>query len=106
MIELTVHPHPDEDSYFQVSWTDGEPVILAIFDVYLDLIPFMVARQLLQRGYRDDVERLLVVRLTGADYELMRAPLGQVAAKPLVNTTPVTRPTHSIYRRRGTAPND
>jgi hypothetical protein len=41
-------------------------------------------------GY--DVDRQLIVKLQGSDRELMRAPLGVVAATPLLNTDkPVPR---------------
>jgi hypothetical protein len=67
-------------------------------DTWLDLIPYMVARRLLEQGNNPD--QLLIVRLRGADFDLMRAPLGVVAATPLLNIDkPVSKPTHCIYRR-------
>jgi hypothetical protein len=60
---------------------------------WLDLIAYMVARKLLHEG-RYDVERQLIVRLQGSDRELMRAPLGVVAATSLLNTDPVTDSTY------------
>jgi hypothetical protein len=55
-------------------------------------MPFLIARSLLSQGY--NAKRLLIVRLEGADYEMQRAPLGAVAATPLVNTgAPVSEPT-------------
>jgi hypothetical protein len=45
---------------------------------------------------------LLVVRLHGADYELMRAPLGAAAAPPLVNfAPPVKEPAPAMGLRHG-----
>jgi hypothetical protein len=52
---------------------------------WLDLVAYMVARKLLDEGGYD-VDRQLIVKLQGADRELMRAPLGVVAATPLLNT--------------------
>lgn len=56
------------------------------------------ARFLLSQGYNS--QRLLIVRLQGADYELLRAPLGAAAAMPKVNVTaPVSQGTRSIFQR-------
>jgi hypothetical protein len=96
--ELMVEPQPESCCCYQVRWCDGEPdsVMLAnIPEPWLDLIPFMVARRLLEQGSNPD--RLLIVRLCGADFDLMRAPLGVVAAPPLLDK-PVTRPAHCLYR--------
>jgi hypothetical protein len=57
---------------------------------WLDIISFMIARKLVDEGGYD-VERELVVRLQGSDRDLMHAPLGIVAATPLLNTKPVTQ---------------
>jgi hypothetical protein len=98
--ELMVEEQPDSWCCYHVRWCDGEPdsVMLAnIPEAWLDLIPFMAARRLLEQGSNPD--RLLIVRLHGADFDLMRAPLGVVAAPPLLNVDrPVTRPTHCLYR--------
>jgi hypothetical protein len=100
-IELTVFPaHPDDSCWvYKVCWNDGDVLIRDIPETVLDLIPFIVARKLLSQGY--NTGRLLIVRLRGSDRDLMRAPLGAVAATPLVNTAaPVERATHAIYRER------
>ena len=56
------------------------------------------ARFLLSQGYNS--QRLLIVRLQGADYEQLRAPLGAAAAMPKVNVTaPVSQGTRSIFQR-------
>jgi hypothetical protein len=58
---------------------------------WLDIVAYMVARKLLDEGGYD-VDRQLIVKLQGSDRELMRAPLGVVAATPLLNTDkPVPR---------------
>ena len=57
-------------------------------EVLLDIIPYMVARKLLSHGNHPD--RMLIVKLRGADFELMRAPLGILAATPVLNDKPVT----------------
>lgn len=86
---------PDSGSTYTVYWGDGDLELAGIPEVYLDLIPFMLARKLLSLGY--SARRLLVVRLQGADYEMVRAPLGAVAATPLVNVqAPVSRPAHAV----------
>jgi hypothetical protein len=103
-LELVVEEQPGAWCY-RVCWCDGEPdsIFLAnIPEPWLDLIPYMVARRLLEQGNNPD--RLLIVKLHGADYELMRAPLGVVAAPPLLNVdNPVSQPAHCLYRdqRRG-----
>ena len=100
-IELTVTQHSDDSSLYRASWSDGDTLLSHIPEPWLDLMGFLIARRLLQQGY--DVNRLLVVRLLGADFELMRAPLGAAAAPPLVNiAAPVKRAAHAISRR-GTA---
>ena len=73
------------------AWPDDESGLTGIPEIYLDLAPFMAARFLLSQGYNP--QRLLIVRLQGADYELLRAPLGAAAAMPMVNAT--------VARRRG-----
>jgi hypothetical protein len=93
-IVLTVMPHPDDDWLCKACWADGGDLVWSVPYHCLDLLPFMIARILLEQGY--DLERLLVVRLRGADFEMMRAPLGAVAATPLVNTLkPVRYPQHA-----------
>jgi len=97
-IELTAMPHPDDALLYKACWDDGDDLVANVPYPYLDLLPFMIARTLLERGY--DLKRLLVVRLRGADYEMARAPLGQLAATPTVNTArPVTHP-QSVVRRQ------
>ena len=100
-MELTVTPHQDDHSLYRACWADGDMLLSYIPEPWLDLIGFLIARRLLEQGY--DVNRLLVVRLQGADYVLMRALLGAAAATPLVNVAaPVKRAAHAISRR-GTA---
>ena len=97
--ELMVEEQPDT-RYYRVCWCDGEPdstFLSNIPESFLDLIPYMVARRLLEQGNNPD--RLLIIRLRGADFDLMRAPLGVVAAPPLLNTAkPVTKPTRCLFR--------
>ncbi len=100
-ILLIVEPHADDRSLYRVAWSDnGEAALENIPEDWLDLIPFMAARWLLAR--RHDASRTLVLRLVGADFEMMRAPLGAVAAPPLVNyAAPVSCAVHCVYHRRG-----
>ncbi|MGO9401734.1 MAG: hypothetical protein ACLP19_28435 [Xanthobacteraceae bacterium] len=96
-IELTMRPHADNGYLFEAIWNDGEVFINGVHEGCIDLAPF--ARRLLEQGY--DTRRTLIVRLRGADYLLMHAPLGAVAATPLVNHAhPVEHPTQSIYHQR------
>ena len=96
--ELTVKPHPDDHCLYAACWSEGDAQIDNIPEIWIDLIPFMIARKLLSQGNNPD--RLLIVRLEGADYELMRAPLGVAAATPLINTAaPVWQSTRCVYRR-------
>ena len=79
----------------------GDTLLSHIPEPWLDLMGFLIARRLLEQGY--NVNRLLVVRLQGADFDLMRAPLGAAAATPLVNSAaPVKRAAYAMSRR-GTA---
>src|SRR5438270_13204458 len=74
--ELMVEEQPDTWCY-RVCWCDGEPDNMFLANIpesWLDLIPYMAARRLLEQGNNPD--RLLIVRLRGADFDLMRAPLG------------------------------
>ncbi len=97
-IELTVQEHPDSPLHYRIVWLDGDLFLGAIPECWLDLAPYMAARTLLEQGY--NASRELIVRLQGADYELMRAPLGVVAAPPSLATSPVTQPTRCVYRER------
>ena len=100
-IELTVTPNQESHSLYRACWTDGDTLLSHIPEQWLDLMGFLIARGLLSQGY--NVNRLLVARLQGADFELMRALLGAAAAPPLVNiAAPVKRAAHAISRR-GTA---
>jgi hypothetical protein len=98
-LELLVEEDPDVGMSYRVVWCD-KPDIILICNLpfcWIDLFSFMIARQLLAQGNNPD--RLLIVRLRGADFNLMRAPLGIVAATPLLNeANPVTGPAHCIYR--------
>jgi hypothetical protein len=95
-IELTVIPHPHNgSSHYMVCWPDDESGLTRIPEIYLNLAPFMVARFLPSRGYNP--QRLLIVRLQGADYELLRAPLA--SAMPVVNATPASQATRSIFHK-------
>jgi hypothetical protein len=97
-IELTVMPDPADNWAFQVCWSDGRQHIGGIPETWLDLIPFMAARTLLSHGYEAD--RLLIVRLQGADYELMSTTLGAAAGTPLPNeASPARHPMRCIYRK-------
>jgi hypothetical protein len=104
-IELTVMPDHDIDyalGGFKACWADGDELVSHVPYNFLDLMPFMIARALLEHGY--NLERLLVVRLRGADYEMARAPLGQLAATPRINTArPVMHPQRSVRRGEASA---
>ena len=89
-IEPTVIPH-NGSPHYMVSWPDDESGLTGIPEIYLDLAPFMAAR--LSQGYNP--QQLLIVRLQGADYELLRAPLA--SAWPKVNAT--GQATRSIFHR-------
>lgn len=97
MIKPMVEPH--EDCFHRVRWDDGETntVMLSnIPEIWLDFIGFMVARRLLKYDYSPD--RPLIVRLQGADFELIRCPLG---IAPLNFAKPVSQPIHCSYREAG-----
>jgi hypothetical protein len=80
---------------FKACWADGDDLVSSVPYSYLDLLPFMIARTLLEQGY--DLNRLLIMWLRGADYEMARAPLGQLAATPLINTARlVTHPQRAV----------
>jgi hypothetical protein len=97
-IELTVTSHPDDGLLYMACWNDGEQLVHHIPEAWLDLVPFIAARLLLEHGC--NLDRLLIVRLQGADLDMMRAPLGAVAATPLVNSAaPVKQPMRCIYNR-------
>lgn len=101
-IELTALPHSDDPWLYKVCWPDGDVQLSHIPEPWLDLMGFLVARRLLEQGY--DVNRLLIVRLQGADFELMRAPLGAAAATPLINVAaPVKQAAHAVFRRERAA---
>lgn len=98
-LELTVRPHPDDGFVYMACWSDGDTLLAHIPECWLDLVPFMIARRLLEQG--NNAERLLIVRLEGADRELMRGPLAVVAATPLLNhDAPVWQPAQCVFRRR------
>ena len=93
-IELTVVKDSSAPFRFKSVWANGtedDSMVRQVFEEFLDLVPFMLARILVKQCY--DPKRLLIVRLEGADYEMVRAPLGVVAATPLLNhAVPVTHP--------------
>jgi hypothetical protein len=93
-IELLVEEQPGTECY-RVRWRNNEIFIANIPNVWLYLVPYMAALKLWEQGYH--VDRLLIVRLRGSDFDLMRARLGFVAAPPLLNTKPVTKPQHPCY---------
>jgi hypothetical protein len=99
-IVLIVEEHPNASMFYRIAWIDGEPLrpIENVPEILLDLTPFIAARKLLADGYHP--ERMLIIQLRGADFELMRAPLGIVAATPRLNDTPVTDPARSLYLKR------
>jgi hypothetical protein len=98
-IEMTVE---EQDEYqYRVrydAWTYREPrddgrdkIFLANIPLsWVDIISFMIARKLMDEGGYN-VDRQLIIKLQGADRELMHAPLGIVAATPLPNTKPVSQ---------------
>jgi len=43
--ELTVKAHPDDHCLYAVCWSDGDAQIDNIPEIWIDLIPFMVARR-------------------------------------------------------------
>lgn len=98
-IELMVEPHADNGMLYMACWPDGDPTQLThIGEIFLDLVPFMLARMLLSQGYNP--QRQLIVRLQGADYDLMRAPLGAAAATPHINfAQPVKQATRAMLTR-------
>jgi hypothetical protein len=93
---LIVEEHIDDASQYCARWPDGDAAISYVPAEMLDLIPLMCARRLLMSGH--DPDRMLVVRLAGADYEFFRASLGCAAATPLTNDVPITEPASEIYR--------
>lgn len=99
-IDILVTPHRD-DATLYAGWLDsgnGEMLVNHIHEVFLDLMPFLVARRLHDRGY--DLDSQLIVRLQGSNRDMMRAPLGVAAAPPLVNTVaPIRHRAHVVYWR-------
>jgi hypothetical protein len=98
MIEMTVEDQGGRR--YRVRWHHYGPDDIFLADIpeqWLDLIGFMVARKLAEYGYNS--EQLLVVKLQGVDYDLMRTSLGSAAATPKVNfANPVTEPARCIYK--------
>ena len=95
---LTVELHYDDEDQLCARFDSGEPCISFIPASMIFLIGHMCACKLLADGY--DPERQLIVRLQGADYDLLRAPLGCAAAAPLVNyDAPVHEPASVVYKR-------
>jgi hypothetical protein len=79
--ELVVEQCPDKKRHLKVRWADGGEFWTNVPEIFLDLMPFAIARWLLHLDY--DLERILVVRLHfpdwGDDREIIRAPLGALA---------------------------
>jgi hypothetical protein len=99
-IEIIVTPQGNE--FYQGHDADGGQMLTGVPEVMLDLIPFMVARRLLD--WRYDPACLLVVKLRGADFDMMRAPLRVVAATPLLNTAaPVAHPAYNAWTELATS---
>jgi hypothetical protein len=97
-IVLTCMPHERNDLVYQACWSDGRVAICNIPEIFIDLLPFMAARVLLEQGFNP--KRRLIVRLQGADYELLSASLGSAAATPLINKeTPVKHAARNMYAR-------
>jgi hypothetical protein len=95
---LTVEQHYDDDEQLCARFEDGSPCIAYIPSSMLFLVGHMAACKLLAEGY--DPDRHLLVRLRGADYDLISAPLGCAAAQPLVNyDKPVHEAASIVYRR-------
>lgn len=98
-IVVGVEEHFDDPDQLCARFTNGDPVISYIPAAMIGLIGHMCACRLLEQGC--DPKRELIVTLVGADHELLRAPLGCAAAKPLVNyAEPVSEPMSLVYRRR------
>ena len=94
-IEITVVPQREDHCRYRACWPDGETQLAQVPETFLDLIGVMLARRLLEQGYA--VERILIVRQEGADFELMRCPLGAAAATPMVNhAAAVKGPTRAV----------
>jgi hypothetical protein len=77
-IELTAAPIRHCEGAFpayELRWADGVLLLDRIMEPWLDLAGFMAARVLLAQGYGP--HRLLLVRLQGVDYVLMRASAGR-----------------------------
>lgn len=75
------------NQHYQLWWDDDEPAELFSQTKYpepqLDLVPFSIARELLQRGNHPG--RRLIIKLENADQIWFDELLGDAAAKPLVN---------------------
>jgi len=96
-IEMLVKPYDDDTTRYMACWLDYEPYLIGIPEIWLDLLPLLVARRLVEHGYNP--ERRLIIKLLGADYMLVDAPLAIVAAPPLLNTgAPVKHAARCIYR--------
>ena len=99
-IEIIVTPQGEAlqgNDFYQSHDADGRRLCGDVREVMLDLIPFIVARLLLDWNYYD-LETLFIVRLQGSDSVMMRAPLGAVAATPLPNTAnPIRHPSYNAW---------
>ncbi len=104
-IEVVVEHREETDSAGQ-PWqayraclaADGEHVAL-VPEIWIDLLPFLAARVLLERGF--DVRRPLRVFLRGADFMLADTMLGCLCATPLVDFLhPVSEPTRMLYEAK------
>jgi hypothetical protein len=97
-IVLTVTSHVNDDHVYAAYDAAGEPIVSFVAEELLDLVPWLAARRLLVQGL--DPDRMLVVKLVGADYLMLHCTLGQAAATPLPNLEhPVFEPMTCMYRR-------
>lgn len=98
-VELLVRPHADDGSRYMAVRSDGSTLIQHVPQLWLHLLPYMIASALLDQDY--NVDRVLIVRLQNADYDMMHAPLGAVCATPLVDYQhPVRRAAYQYQPER------
>jgi hypothetical protein len=98
-LRLTVSEHHDDHSRYQVNWDDGSQLICHIPEIWFRLIPQLAACALIEQGY--SARRVLDVHVQGSDFALVCAPLGVVAAPPLLN---YKNPVRHKTRRYGQRP--
>jgi hypothetical protein len=93
-IAVEIIPYPDDHEKLRaVRSSDDVELIAHVPRLWLSLLPFMVVTLLVEKKF--DTNRLLVVKLRGADFVLCSDALGVMAANPIPNrANPIS---HAAY---------